>query len=73
MIRLEAQPEIHTTEQQQRPTYATCHECHRSFRPKSEDQLSHELCDPCFEALRQPGERLRSVRVKALPRRSPGV
>lgn len=70
MITLEARPEIHISEAQQHPTHATCHECHRTFRPKSEDQLSLELCDSCFEALRQPGERLHSVRVKVLPRRS---
>jgi hypothetical protein len=69
MITLEVHPEIHVTEQTQCPAYATC-ECHRSFHPKSEDQLSLELCDSCFGALRQPGEPLRSVHVKVLPRRS---
>jgi len=64
MTMLEVHPEIHVTEQQPRPTYATCHECDRSFRPQSEDQLSLELCDSCFDALRHPGERLHSVSVK---------
>jgi hypothetical protein len=70
MITLEVHPEIHATEQTQCPGYATCHECHRSFRPRNEDQLSAELCDSCFDALRHPGERLLSVHVKVLPRRS---
>lgn len=70
MITLEVHPEIHATEQTQGPAHTTCHECHRSFRPKNEDQLSVELCDSCFNALRQPGEPLLSVHVKALPRRA---
>jgi len=69
MTTLDVHPEIYTTEQAQRPTYATCHDCHRSFRPRSEDQLSLELCDSCFDALRHPGERLQAVRVKVLPGR----
>jgi len=70
MITLEVHPGIHATEQTQCPACATCHECHRSFHPKSEDQLSLELCDRCFDALRQPGEPPLSVHVKVLPRRS---
>jgi len=64
MTMLDVHPEIHVTEQLQRPNYATCHECHRTFRPRSEDQLSVELCDSCFEAFRHPGERIHTIRVK---------
>jgi uncharacterized UBP type Zn finger protein len=72
MSTLEVHPEIHTTEQPQYPTYVTCQECHRSFRPQSEDQLSLALCDSCFEAFRHRGDRSHSVRVKVLPRGSAG-
>lgn len=69
MVTLEFHPEIHATEQPQRPAYATCHECHRSFHAKSEDQLSLELCDACFDALRHLREPILSVHVKVAPRR----
>ena len=71
MITLGAHPEVHVIEQQPRPVYATCHECHRSFRPKSEDQLSLEVCDSCFDKLRQGSEPIASVHVKVLPRHKP--
>lgn len=67
MITPEVHPEIHATERQQRPAYATCHECHRSFHPKREDQL--ELCDACFDALRHPRKPILSVHVGVLPHR----
>jgi len=70
MITLEAHPKIHATQEQQCPTYATCRQCRRSFRPESADQLSLELCESCADALHNPGEHLHSVRVKVLPRRS---
>lgn len=64
MIALEVHPEIHVRELHERPAFSTCHECHRSFRPKSEDQLCLELCDSCFDALRQPREPVVTVHVK---------
>jgi hypothetical protein len=68
MVEFEIHPEIHVEEQLQRPDYFTCRGCHRSFRAKSEDQLSLELCDTCFHTLRQPGESIPTVHVKVLPR-----
>ena len=38
-----------------------------SFRAKSEDQLCLELCDSCFDAMRQPHEPVISVHVKPRP------
>lgn len=70
MIDLEIQTNVQVHEQVQMPEYATCRECARSFRPKCEDQLSVELCDQCFDALRQPVASLPTVRVKVLPRRA---
>jgi hypothetical protein len=46
---------------------AWCHECRRSFHAKSEDQLSLELCDACYDALRHAREQIISVHVKARP------
>lgn len=69
MIELEVHPEIHVQEQPQRPAYSTCRKCHRSFRPKCEDQLSLELCNTCFDALRYPGEAIPCVHVKVRPRK----
>jgi len=70
MIELEVHPEVHVKEQLQRPAYSTCRECHRNFRAKCEDQFSLELCDHCFDALRQAGEPVLNVHVKVLPRRA---
>lgn len=70
MIELEVHPEIHVQEQMQLPAYSTCHECHRSFRAKLEDQVTLELCDSCFRALRFPEEAIPTVHVKVLLRRS---
>lgn len=69
MIELEVHPEIHVQAQRQHPQYSTCRDCHRTFRAKSEDQLSLELCDACFRALRFPEDAIPTVRVKVLPRR----
>ena len=68
MITLEVHPEIHTREQQQRPEYSTCYECHRSFHAKSEDQLSMSLCDHCFDVVRHGSEPVVSIHVKVRPR-----
>ena len=67
MNTLEVQPEIHVGEQRQRPAYCTCYECHRTFHPKNEDQLSLELCDSCFEALRSLREPVISIHIKPRP------
>jgi len=67
MIELEVHPEIHIRELHERTAFSTCHECHRSFRAKCEDQLSLELCDSCFDALRQHREPVISVHVKPRP------
>ena len=64
MIASEVHPEIHVRELRERPAFSTCCECHRSFRAKSEDQLCLELCDSCFDAMRQPHEPVISVHVK---------
>jgi len=67
MTALEVHPEIHVRELRERPAFSTCYECHRSFRAKSEDQLCLDLCDSCFDALRQLREPVISVHVKARP------
>ena len=67
MNTLEVHPEIHVSQPPQRPAYSTCYECHHTFHAKSEDQLSLELCDSCFEALRSLREPLISIHVKARP------
>ena len=69
MTTLEVHPEIHVQEQQERPDHSTCFECHRSFRAKSEDQLSLQLCDSCFDAARHLQEPVINVHVKARPRK----
>jgi hypothetical protein len=68
MIEFEVHPEIHLLEPVERPDYSACHACHRSFRPKSEDQLSVELCDSCFHDLRFPEDSIPTVHVKVRPR-----
>jgi len=67
MSALEVHPEIHARELREHPAFSTCHECHRSFRAKSEDQLCLELCDSCFDTMRQPCEPVVRVHVKARP------
>ncbi len=71
MITLEVHPEIHAHQQPQRPEFSTCYECHRSFRAKSVDQLSMNLCDHCFDAARHLTEPVISIHVKLLPHRVP--
>jgi len=68
MANLEVHREVHAREQQQRPDFSTCYECHRSFRARSEDQLSLALCDTCFDAVRYLREPVISIHVKARPR-----
>lgn len=46
------------------PRYATCVECHRTYRPRSEDQACMELCDECFESAKYPREHVVSVHVR---------
>ncbi|HUL33829.1 MAG TPA: hypothetical protein VL128_08095 [Candidatus Eisenbacteria bacterium] len=65
MITVEVQPELHVREQRVAPAYATCRECHHTFRPKNEDQHCLELCDSCIEQLRSLREPVVSVHVKA--------
>ena len=67
MNTLHIHPEIHGGEQPRRPAYSTCYECHHTFQAKSEDQLSLELCDSCFEALRSLREPVISIHVKPRP------
>lgn len=69
MAILEVHPEVHAREQYQNPDFSTCYECHRSFRARSEGQLSLDLCDTCFDAVRHLREPVISVHVKARPRR----
>ncbi len=68
MIELEVHPQIHVSEQQQHPDYSTCYECHRSFHAKSEDQLSLNLCNTCFDAARHISEPVVSIHIKVRPR-----
>lgn len=65
MITLEVYPEIFVEQQHARPAFATCYECHRSFRAKSEEQLCLALCDHCFDKIRYLREPVLSVHVKA--------
>jgi len=65
MITLEAEPYVQATEQQRRPEYSNCYECHRAFRAKNEDQFCLELCDTCFDALRYLREPVISIHIKA--------
>jgi protein-arginine kinase activator protein McsA len=69
MISLEVHPEVQVREQFQRPERSTCFECHRSFRAKSEDQLSLGLCAHCFDTARHITEPILSIHVKVLPRK----
>ena len=68
MIELEVHPQIRVSEQQQHPDYSTCYECHRSFHAKSEDQLSLNLCNTCFDAARHISEPVVSIHIKVRPR-----
>jgi len=66
---LEVCPQDNAREIRERPAFSTCYECHRSFHAKSEDQLCLELCDDCFNDLRQLREPVISVHVKPRPYR----
>lgn len=46
------------------PEYTTCVECHRTYRPQSEDQACMELCDECFESAKYPREQVISIHVR---------
>lgn len=70
MITSEVHTEVHVRQQFQGPSYSTCFECHRSFHAKSEDQLSLQLCDSCFDAARHVGEPVVNIHVKVRPHRA---
>ena len=61
LAHVEVKPEL--------PSLATCSECQRSFRPRSEEQSCLELCDNCYEEFKYPHERVISVHVHARPSR----
>jgi len=65
---IEVHPEVHANEQTHHEKICTCHQCHRSFRAKTEDQFCMQLCHDCFEAHMNLREPVISVRVKARPR-----
>lgn len=66
---IEVHPEIHTNERTEHQEISTCHQCHRSFRAKSQDQFCLQLCNDCFERHMNLREPLISVHVKARPPR----
>jgi hypothetical protein len=70
MITSEVHTEVHVRKQFQGPAYSTCFECHRSFHAKSEDQLSLQLCDSCFDVARHVGEPVVNIHVKVRPHRA---
>ncbi len=49
------------------PAFATCAECHCTYRPRSEDQACMNLCAKCFEHAKYPGEPVISIHVKPRP------
>ena len=66
---IEVHPEVHANEQTHHEKVSTCHQCHRSFRARSEDQYCLQLCNDCFAAHMNLSEPMVSVRVKARPGR----
>jgi hypothetical protein len=66
---IEVHPEIHASETTQHEKICTCHQCHHSFRARSEDQFCLQLCNECFTAHMNLREPVISVHVKARPRR----
>jgi hypothetical protein len=54
----------HATVQRELPQYATCVECHRTYRPRTEDQACVELCDECFESAKYPHKQAARVHVR---------
>jgi hypothetical protein len=73
MIAREVHPKIHVRVLRARPAFSSCHECHRSFHAKNEDQLCLELCDSCFDAARKLREPIIRVHVKPRPCRPVNV
>lgn len=65
---IEVHPKIHEPEKTQHQEISTCHQWHRSFRAKNEDQFCMQLCNDCFDAHMNLREPVFSVRVKARPR-----
>jgi len=65
---IEVHPEVHANEQTHHEKISTCHQCHRSFRAKSEDQFCLQLCDRCFDTHMSLQVPVLSVHVKARPR-----
>jgi len=64
---IEVHPEVHATEKTHHEQICTCHQCHRSFRAKSEDQYCMQLCNQCFEAHTHLREPIISIHIKARP------
>jgi len=67
---IEVHPEVHAQEKTLHEKVCTCHQCHRSFRAKSEDQYCLQLCDHCFTAHLNLREPVISVHVKCRPNRA---
>jgi hypothetical protein len=61
LAHVEVKPEL--------PSTATCVECQRTYRPRSQEQACLELCDTCYEEFKYPHERVISVHVHAHPSR----
>lgn len=59
----------HVEVKRELPRYATCVECHRTYRPRDEDQACMEMCDECFESAKYPREQVVSVHVRPRPYR----
>jgi len=59
LAHVEVKPEL--------PCVSTCVECHRSYRPRNEEQSIMDLCDKCYEDIKFPHERVISVHVHARP------
>ncbi len=57
----------HIAVKRELPAYGTCVECHRTYRPRSEDQAGLELCDECFESTKHPREHVISIHVRPRP------
>lgn len=61
--------ECHVEVKRELPHYATCVECHRSYRPRNEEQACLDLCDYCYDDFKYPHERVISVHVHVRPER----
>jgi hypothetical protein len=53
----------HVQVKRELPEYAPCVECHRTFRPQSEDQAAVELCEECLEDAKYPRPQVVTVHV----------